>query len=258
VAKVLRETGYMRELGEGVRRMFELMKQNELTAPEIESTSGMFMITLRHEAVYSHQEKAWLEQFSRLQLDREQKAVVVLGRTGALIAPQDIRERLGIVDTEDYRKIVKSLQDYGILQTAIRKDKASQIARGRSIPVSRVARFRVVPPAAERESEPAGARDAQSAELVVPDESMQICVLNLPWDITREQILEYFQVFGEVDEIVVPSRNGRGLGYAFVQFTEGRVALSVLDDPPHAPLQGRTPAVQKAHPRRARARLTSR
>ena len=37
VAKVLREFGYVREIGEGIRRMFELMETNNLLDPTIES-----------------------------------------------------------------------------------------------------------------------------------------------------------------------------------------------------------------------------
>jgi ATP-dependent DNA helicase RecG len=33
VARTLREIGYMRELGEGMRRIHELMKSNELAPP---------------------------------------------------------------------------------------------------------------------------------------------------------------------------------------------------------------------------------
>jgi len=35
ISRVLHEVGYMRELGEGMRRMFELMKSNDLTPPNL-------------------------------------------------------------------------------------------------------------------------------------------------------------------------------------------------------------------------------
>jgi ATP-dependent DNA helicase RecG len=37
LARTLREVGYMRELGEGMRRIFELIKSNELAPPQIQS-----------------------------------------------------------------------------------------------------------------------------------------------------------------------------------------------------------------------------
>jgi ATP-dependent DNA helicase RecG len=48
IARVLREYGYIRELGEGIRRMFELMKSNELIEPQITSPNKSFIITLFH------------------------------------------------------------------------------------------------------------------------------------------------------------------------------------------------------------------
>jgi ATP-dependent DNA helicase RecG len=46
IAKVLREFGYIRELGEGIKRIFELMKSNGLVDPRIESPNKSFIITL--------------------------------------------------------------------------------------------------------------------------------------------------------------------------------------------------------------------
>jgi ATP-dependent DNA helicase RecG len=46
IAKVLRESGYVRELGEGIRRIFELMESNDLAKPKIESPNKSFIITL--------------------------------------------------------------------------------------------------------------------------------------------------------------------------------------------------------------------
>ena len=46
IGRVLREYGYIRELGEGIRRMFDLMKSNELVPPKIESPNKSFIVTL--------------------------------------------------------------------------------------------------------------------------------------------------------------------------------------------------------------------
>ncbi len=45
VARVLGEYGYIQELGEGIRRMFELMKSNALAAPRISSPNNSFIVT---------------------------------------------------------------------------------------------------------------------------------------------------------------------------------------------------------------------
>jgi ATP-dependent DNA helicase RecG len=46
VSRVLRECGYIRELGEGIRRIFELMESNDLVKPKIESPNKSFIVTL--------------------------------------------------------------------------------------------------------------------------------------------------------------------------------------------------------------------
>ena len=45
VARVLREFGYVRELGEGIKRIFELMKSHNFDKPKIESPNNTFVIT---------------------------------------------------------------------------------------------------------------------------------------------------------------------------------------------------------------------
>ena len=46
IARVLREFGYIRELGEGIKRIFELIKSSDLVKPKIESPNRTFIITL--------------------------------------------------------------------------------------------------------------------------------------------------------------------------------------------------------------------
>jgi ATP-dependent DNA helicase RecG len=46
IARILRENQYMRELGEGMRRMFRLMEENELKTPQLYSNSMWFSVTL--------------------------------------------------------------------------------------------------------------------------------------------------------------------------------------------------------------------
>ena len=45
IARVLREYGYIRELGEGIKRIFELMLSNDLAKPKLESPNKSFVVT---------------------------------------------------------------------------------------------------------------------------------------------------------------------------------------------------------------------
>ncbi len=46
VARVLREYGYIRELGEGIRRIFEVMKRADFVPPQISSPNKSFIVAL--------------------------------------------------------------------------------------------------------------------------------------------------------------------------------------------------------------------
>ncbi len=83
-ARVLREFGLIRELGEGIRRMFDLMKSNELIPPKLESPNKSFIVSLFYKFIYNKEEKNWLDKFENYNLSREQKTVVKLGINGRL------------------------------------------------------------------------------------------------------------------------------------------------------------------------------
>ena len=56
IARVLRENKYVRELGEGVRRMFESMEENNLDRPKLQSNHYSFSVTLFHKPVFDEPE----------------------------------------------------------------------------------------------------------------------------------------------------------------------------------------------------------
>ena len=143
LAKVLREFGYIRELGEGIRRMFELMKSNELVEPQLSSPNKSFIVTLFYKFIYSKEEKLWLDHFESFQLSREQKTVVRLGMNNRLISPKEIFENVGIADTEVYRQLVESLANIGILKRIVSATAVNNAAKKRkksrkSIPIYRI------------------------------------------------------------------------------------------------------------------------
>ena len=57
LARVLRENKFMRELGEGMKRIFELMEQSEHHAPTLYSNTTWFSITLFNRLIYTPEQK---------------------------------------------------------------------------------------------------------------------------------------------------------------------------------------------------------
>jgi len=115
IARGLRELGYMRELGEGIPRIFKAMEERDIVAPEIWSRENTFGIALFHRSVFSPRDQQWLDSLRQFNLSRDEQRVVLLGKDGHLITPREIRDTLNIIDTEDYRKTIESLQRKGLL-----------------------------------------------------------------------------------------------------------------------------------------------
>ncbi len=257
--RVLRELGYMRELGEGMRRMFDLMRVNELTPPELHSDGNSFSVVLRHNTIYNQQQLLWLQQFDEFSLTREQKAIVVLGMGGALVAPQDIWDNLGIVDTEHYRQLVKALQDLGVLTTQIPKKQAQNEAHRKRISVRKIARFRISVPKKGEATVPVDQRQkyvVETSDAVedAPDPDAKLYIGNLDFYVTEETLVEFLSNYATVENIYMPRGfGGRPKGYAFVEFTDIGAAMDVMARANGDFCGRRRLVVRKATPRVARA-----
>ena len=246
IARVLRELGYMRELGEGIRRIFELMKRNELAAPNLTNTSSTFSVELFHRPSYSMRERLWLDQFSDFDLTREEKVIVLLGQGAQLIAPQDIWDALGIVDTEHYRQVVFSLQEKGILDSQLNKNKAQNIARKKRISVRKIPRFAIRLPSSISPVQELSSSDSCRSE----SSSRRLWVGNLPFDLDENDLIGLLQEYGAVEYFSAPKSSGdKGKGFAFVEFGTDQAAEQLLNDSRKISLRDRSLIVQWATPR---------
>jgi len=239
-ARVLREFGLIRELGEGIRRMFDLMKSNELIPPKLESPNKSFIVSLFYKFIYNKEEKNWLDNFDNYNLSREQKTVVKLGINGRLISAKDIWENVGIVDTEYYRQLIADLQKKGILISEIKKTAAQILAKKQRVSVKSIPRFKIILPnsiSIKAEIE----RDSDKSDYA------KIYVTNLPYTITENQLEDYFTQFGEVSDIAIPKDHytGKVRGFGFVEFESKEVANKLLQDKEPKYLEGRKIYIQE-------------
>jgi ATP-dependent DNA helicase RecG len=143
VSRVLRELGYMRELGEGMRRIYNLMKENELAPPCLSANAESFSITLNHKPIYSEKDILFLDQFEHYDLDKDIKTIILLGKDDNIFSAQNIWDAVGIVDTDHYRALVDNLSKKGILKNTIDREKAKRIARQKKIPFKEFARLKI-------------------------------------------------------------------------------------------------------------------
>ncbi len=235
LARVLREFGYIRELGEGIRRMFELMKSNELVEPQIASPNKSFIVTLFYKFIYSKEEKIWLDNFKQFSLSREQKTVVNLGINSRLISPREIFNNVGIVDTEKYRLLVESLADLGVLKRVVSANQAFSLAKKKSIPKKSIGIYRIELPPENRDS-----TYKSSIEKDTSDYS-KLFIGGVDWYATEKDIENALSNFGSLSEITIPKNKftGKSRGFAFVEFDNKEAAKKALNSSQELRIRGR-------------------
>ena len=255
VARVLREVGYMRELGEGIRRIHELMTSNDLTPPELRAEPDGFSISLQHRHLYSDEEKLWLEQFALLKLDREQKTVVRLGYNGHVVSAKEIWEAVGIIDTDAYRRLIESLMRRGVLKAKVTRLQVQNFAIKHNIPRKSVPRYVVE---ARSEALAAAGKEISRRKRLVEgtmdkDDYSRVYVGNIPFEITQEELTEVFDRYGTVVDVFIPidATTRRNKGFAFLEFDTRASAHRALVGSGEVCIGGRSVYVKRATPRDA-------
>jgi ATP-dependent DNA helicase RecG len=225
IARVLREAGHIRELGEGIRRIHDLLRSNDMVEPVITSENKTYSITLFYKYVYSPEEKLWLEEFDVLELSREQKTVVRLGVNGRLISAKEIFETVGIIDEKVYRELIESLRALGILTATMSSDEASRYKKRFGGSRKAVPRYQIVKP---------NTKEISQIEEEDRSEYARIYVGNIPYDVKEEQLYSALEKFGEIVDVIIPRwssgfRDGQSKGFCFVEFDKRLSANNALN-----------------------------
>ncbi len=244
VARVLREYGYIRELGEGMRRMFELMNRNELVPPKIESPNKSFIVTLFYKFIYTKEEKIWLDNFKNLDLSREQKTVVKLGINGRLISPKEIFDHVGIVDTDYYRQILEDLRKIGILESKVSSVEAQKIRLKKGVSKKSIPRFQIVPPSESGQEKTSSEKQEEKKD---GSDYAKIFVAGVDWYATESELEAVLSRFGEISDITIPKNHysGKSRGFAFVEFESKESAIDALNFEGKLELKGRKLILQR-------------
>jgi len=233
IARVLRETGYIRELGEGIRRIYDLMMSNDLVAPSLKSMNKTFSITLNYRYVYSKQEQLWLDDFKGIDLSREQKTVVRLGVNGRLVSAKEIFDIVGIVDEKAYRELIESMRSLGILETTLSSTEISNQKRKYGGMRKAVPRYTI--------RLPYGSMPVNQT----PDEDRsdyaRIYVGNIPYEVEENEISDALSKFGEVVDVIIPRwvEAKESKGYCFVEFDKRLYANNALNSSDPILVRGR-------------------
>lgn len=215
IARVLRENRFMRELGEGIRRIFDLLKEQELAPPQIESGQGRFLISLNHKSIYSEQEQMWLSLFAGHEFNQYQKRIIIAGISGRKLSPSLIYTALGSNDRNLYDQAVTTLRVTGILNEICTNAKATRIARETGQKKQDIPRYEILTP------------DKIANSL---DTSSRVFVYNLPTEIDTTTLESELSLFGKVINIDLPKDRYTGTprGFAFVTYSSSNEALKAI------------------------------
>lgn len=98
LVRVLADLGYMRELGEGIPRMFAEMEREGFYPPRFDDIGGVsFQVTLRNQPVYDHATLEWLQRFKDLDLSGDQKRLLAYAHAhGNRFTSRDYQKLTGL------------------------------------------------------------------------------------------------------------------------------------------------------------------
>ena len=98
IVRVLTDLGYMRELGEGIPRMFDEMERAGYYPPQLSVIGGMtFQVLLKNEPVYDDSTLEWLQKFRSVELSGDQKRVLAFAHAHG-----------GQFTNRDYQKVIST------------------------------------------------------------------------------------------------------------------------------------------------------
>ncbi len=235
----------MRELGEGMRRIYDVMVSRDLTPPVLESAEGTFRLTLHHRLAYSPEEKLWLDNFESLDLNRDQKTVVRLGCNGQEISPDQIFDAVGIVDTDHYRRLIDSLYELGILRRTMTKGQRQALTKKTHVPGKKIPQFIVELPRKAKSITPTP--DLETDDDV---EYAKVYAANFPYDTSDYEVAKAFSVCGEVVNVRIPinRETNLGRGFAFIEFATKDQSRSAISMSGRITIRGRKSYIQAFEP----------
>jgi len=221
IARVLREVGYVREMGEGIRRIYDVMRSNALAEPDIQSNNDNFTVTLFHRSLYDPRVKLWLSLFDEFKLSETQTAVLALGFEGKEFSTQDIIDRLGIVDTDQVREILTPLRHRGLVVRTKNDAKAMSISKAKKIAKRSVPMYKVVekPEAIPTSAVPDQAAIPEPEAPEVSGTEVRLYLNNIDFRATAEMIVTALAEKCSVLSVDLPhstSKRNRGFAFAIV------------------------------------------
>jgi ATP-dependent DNA helicase RecG len=127
LVRVLADLGYLRDMGEGIPRMFQEMEQHGLQAPEFSTEGFVFTVTLRNTPIYDDATLRWLNQFGTTAVNSRQRRLLVYAFAhGKSFSTMDY-QRIGEVDRDTAYREIRVLVKQGIVAPLKPKSRSYRI-----------------------------------------------------------------------------------------------------------------------------------
>jgi ATP-dependent DNA helicase RecG len=127
IVRVLVAFGYMRELGEGIPRMFEVMEREGLRSPEFRLEGGRFVVTLWNTPIYRPETMRWLRRFEQQGLTRNQLRLLAYAREHGGRFTSRAYQKLVDVDLYTASRDIKDLIRKGIVRLTKPKGRVYEV-----------------------------------------------------------------------------------------------------------------------------------
>jgi len=116
LVRVLTDLGYMRELGEGIPRMFDEMEKNFLRPPEFKEEGFVFSVTLRNTPIFDVETQRWLLRFSDYHLNSRQIRALAYAKqfSGGRLTNR-MYQKIGGVDRDTAYREIQEMVRFGIV-----------------------------------------------------------------------------------------------------------------------------------------------
>lgn len=125
IVRTLADLGYMRDMGEGIPRMFQEMENHGLQSPEFSTEGFIFTATLRNTPVYDEATLRWLNQFGATSV-RQRRLLAYAYAHGKSFSTADY-QRVGEVDRDTAYREIRLMVKQGIVSPLKPKSRSYKI-----------------------------------------------------------------------------------------------------------------------------------
>jgi ATP-dependent DNA helicase RecG len=115
LVRVLADLGYLREMGEGIPRMFEEMDHYGLRPPEFSSEGFFFVATLHNTPIYDEATLRWLNQFGVSTMNFRQRRLLAYAYSHGKSFSTAEYQRIGEVDRDTAYREIRAMVRLGIV-----------------------------------------------------------------------------------------------------------------------------------------------